>query len=149
MIRYISVIALLLFLVPTIIYSGSPKEDFNDDALLTQAILDIQKMALEELNTFISYLASCGPQKSGQLQEFFCEKDRTTYRIKYEKGRSLDRIISSLTIIWMWIESADKGAKPQSKEKYEEIVKVTNRYADVILKIQDAANKRFQQLSPK
>jgi hypothetical protein len=148
MIRYIRVIALLLFLVPTIIYSGSPKEDFNDDVLLTKAILDIQKMPLEELNTFISYLASCGSYKGGQLQEFFCEKDRATYLIKYEKRRSLDYMISLLKIIWMWIESADNRAKPPSKE-YEEIVKVTNRYADVILKIQDEANRRFQQLSTK
>jgi hypothetical protein len=148
MIRYIRVIALLLFLVPTIIYSGSPREDFNDDALLTQAVLDIQKMQLEELNTFIQYLASCGAHKGDQVKEFFCEKDRETYLIKYQRGRPLDRIIIALHITSDWIESADKVAKPQSKEK-EEIFQASIRFVDVTFKIKDATNRRFQQLSAK
>lgn len=148
MIRYIRVIALLLFLVPTIIYSGSPKEAFYDDALLTQAVLDIQKMQLEELNTFIQYLTSCGAYKGDQVKEFFCEKDRETYLIKYQRGRSLDSVIVVLHLISDWIESAGKVARPQSKEK-EETTKAAIRSADVTIKIKDATNRRFQQLLTK
>ncbi len=148
MVRYIRVVALLLFLVPTIVYSGSPREDFNDDALLTQAVLDIQKMQLEELNTFISYLASCGAHKENPVQKFFCEKDRKIYSLKYEGGRALDRIIFTLDITWMWIESIDKVAKPQSKDR-EEMSKSIGRFVDVTRKIEEAATRRFQQLSSK
>ena len=146
--RFINLIAILLLLAPTLAYSGSPKEDFNDDVLLAQAVLDIQKMPREELNTFISYLASCEAHKGGQIKEFFCERDRETYLIKYERGRSIDRMISVLAITWMWMDASDKVAKPKSKQR-EELGKALMRYGDITQKLREAANRRFRQLSTK
>jgi|GEM_PF-6749900 len=48
--RFTKLIVILLFLVPTIVYSASYKEEFNDDTLLAKAVLDIEKMSIDELN---------------------------------------------------------------------------------------------------
>lgn len=144
--RFTKLIAILLFLVPTIVYSASYKEEFNDDTLLAQAVLDIEKMSIDELNSFVCYFASCETYKGGQTKEFFCGRDRKTYLIKYERGRSIDKIINALAIMWEWIEASDKVAKQNSGDK-KEAVKAIARYADITNKMKEAANKRFQQLS--
>ncbi len=138
-------IAILLLLAPTTTYSGNPKADFKDDALLAKAVLDIQEMPREELNTFISYLSSCGATKGGQIQEFFCSRDREEYLLKYDRGRSIDRLIIVLNIEWGWVEACDKVAKPKSKER-EEMFESIMRYAYIMKKFRETANLRFQQL---
>ncbi len=145
MYRYICLIAFLIFLIPAASYSGSTKEDFYNNDLLNQAVIDIQKMPREELDSFISFLASCGATYGGQIQKFFCQRDSELYLNKYESGRSIDRVINALIDTWLWMEATNKASERNSKRKIE-ILKALDRYVIIMRKLKDSANKHFQQL---
>jgi len=138
-------IFLLIFLTSPS-FAATPKENFNNDQLLAQAIRDIDEMQAQELETFIQYMASCSSLKGEAIKDFFCERDRQIYQIKYERGRPLDRVISALAIAKEWMEVLDRTAKPHSEER-KELADSVLRRVHLINKLKDAANARFKVLS--
>ena len=140
--KYIFVILLALILCPALSHSSSPKENFYNDNLIANAISDVGKMPIEELECFITYLASCNANRGGQIQEFYCDRDAAVYLIKYERGRSIDLMMSVLSIISRWMNTAGKSAAGDPK-KEEEINNAILRYVDISLKLKSAANTGF------
>ena len=140
---HLSVILFLIF-VSSMAYAGSPKDDLNDDVLMSQAVLEIQKMGREELDVFVSFLASCEPSNGGQFRDYYCDRERENYLIKYESGRSLDRLIKVLKIGWMLIESSDK-MKKKTSEKNGEIDTIIVRYVNIMGLLKSSANLRYQK----
>jgi hypothetical protein len=139
---------LAIIMMVTIIpcaYAGTPAEDFENDALVLRATMDVEAMSREELDVFIDYLASCHSSlKEDSVNDYFCRKAREVYLIKYDRTRALDRVIWLLELMAKGITVKEKITKAGTQEQ-RNLTLMIFRLADIEKKLRDAANRASQK----
>jgi len=144
--RYTAVIlSAFLLSLSAVAQAGTPLQDFNDDDLLVSAGSDVLKMDLEELESFIAFLAACNNDESSEAATALCGKDREAYLIKYDRGRAVDRIVRVHTFMWKYIDAQDKVAKANTPKRTD-LGKLIMRYVDMRSKLAAASTMRYQVL---
>ena len=113
------------------------EEDLRNDALLDQASRDIREMKSNELEVFLTYLASCSDNLPYRYKQSGCNRDRTLYQIKYARGRALDRVISARTRMDRDLDQAIESVNPA----------VTELYLSVGRRLTEVARARFRAIS--
>jgi hypothetical protein len=134
--------ATVIALAPLTVIAGGPFEDFKNDALVVEAAKNILGMNRAELDAFIAYLASCSASHSGSMKDFYCERERTLFLVKFGRGRSIDRMIRVLSVIDKYFQQSDKSSKKLATKELANI----ERFVEVLGRFEDTASLRSREL---
>ncbi len=116
---------------------SAPIDDFYSDEFVGEASAKIGDMNKNELEYFINYLASCTVNTKSETQQFYCERDRAIFKIKYFKKNELKSLINTMLIIDLRINqlSDSRGGSNDRKE----FTKLLFRSLEVNRKLKEAA----------
>ena len=114
-----------------------PQQVFNDDAILAAAVANIASMSKDELDAFANFLASCSDDRDNELVQHGCGVAREKYRIEFERGRPLDRLINSLEVTVMYFNSSEKVGRRVDGNAIKRLV-------DIQITLKQAANSAFE-----
>lgn len=126
--------------------SESPMEDFQSDSLLHKGLSDVAAMNREELERFIDYLAACDTTQAKEAYDLNCQKARSGYALRYERGRAIDRFVFLLPFTKTLIEAKDGTSKQRTSEK-EEVNNLLLRYVYVEHQIKEAVRRAYTGLN--
>ena len=135
-------IGYLLLVAPA---HASPSDDLYNAQFAKEAITEITAMSFAELSAFADYLAACAPSLVNADLRAICERSYLRYRIEFARERSLDRLMTALSLfnaISFWEDRA--GEHPKT-ERLREIA----RGIELMRAWQDAANVTFVMLRAK
>ena len=134
--KYMIGLLLLLSLGPRVVIS-TPIEDFYSDEYLHTARAYITKMNLKELESFISYLASCGANFKSDVQQFSCERDKALFEMKYIHRNELTSLMNTLQVVEIRLESLDSASAGSDERK--ELTKLLFRASDISNSLKEVA----------
>lgn len=134
--KYMIGLLLFLSLGPRLCFS-TMIDDFYSDEYVSAAIAHVGDMSLEELEFFISYIASCGTSTKSNVQKFGCERDKALFDMRYIHRNELTTLMSTLVVVEMQLESFE-NARAGSDER-KELTKLLFRVVDILKRFREAA----------
>lgn len=111
-----------------------------DTNLIDESVLSISNMPIDAVENLSRVLGSCIPIKGGQLRDYFCERDKTIFQVKFKVPHPVNSIINAL------IAASDvmiDQSKFTSDEQKKYILGLYQQQELVINKISDAISRRL------
>ena len=111
-----------------------------DTKLIDDSIQSISNMPVQAVEELSNVLGSCLPIKGGQLREYFCERAKIEFQVKFRVPHSVNSVISAL------IAASDvmiHQSKFTSEEQKKYILELYQKRDEVIDKIGLVVNQRL------
>jgi hypothetical protein len=136
MIRHVLSVALVAASLATA-QASTPREDFENPALLEGAKVEISKLSADQLEAFIQYIAACKPTPSPS-RDLECEHASMVVRIKTSRYPSLADVRDAVFVI----DKIIPWNRPVSAKEGKDI----DRRIDIFHELTKAAASRYEQL---
>ena len=111
-----------------------------DKNLIEDSVISISNMSVDAVENLSNVLGSCLPIKGGQFREYFCEREKIKFQIKFNVPHSINSIVNAL------IASANvmiDQSKITSEEHRKYIMELVQQQNFVINTIGDAISQRL------
>lgn len=135
----LSVVFVSLTACAAIANASTPEEDFQNKALLTEAVSEINKLDRDQLQSVINWIASCDPTPAPE-RNFWCERAVDMVDIKTSRSKALYRIRVALTAI---DRSIPWKGRVHGNQK---IIRRIDRRVRIFSTLRMAAADRYQEL---